>query len=87
MKVCKSIVIENELGLHARPAAKIAKVAKQYQAKVYLRKGGREAEADSILDVLSLACSKGSKVDVWAEGVDAAEAVEAITTLLREGIE
>ena len=87
MKVRKTIVIVNELGLHARPAAKIAKIARQYQAKIYLRKGERQAEADSILDVLSLACNQGSKVEILAEGTEAAEAVEAIADLLLKGIE
>ncbi len=87
MKVRKSIVIVNELGLHARPAAQIAKIARQYQAKIYLRKGERQAEADSILDVLSLACSQGSEVEILAEGTEAAEAVEAIVALLLKGIE
>ncbi len=77
----------NELGLHARPAAQIAKIARQYQAKIYLRKGERQAEADSILDVLSLACSQGSEVEILAEGTEAAEAVEAIVALLLKGIE
>jgi len=87
LKVRKTIVIVNELGLHARPAAKIAKIARQYQAKIYLRKGERQAEADSILDVLSLACNQGSKVEILAEGTEAAEAVEAIADLLLKGIE
>lgn len=78
----QKVVIENELGLHARPAAKLAELAKRYKARVYLRKGAREAEATSILDVLALACSKGSVVEIVAEGEEAEEALAKIVELL-----
>jgi phosphotransferase system HPr (HPr) family protein len=82
--VRKTVVIVNELGLHARPAAKVAKLAQRYRAKVFLKKGQRKAEAASILDVLSLACSQGTELEILAEGEEASEAVEAIATLLEE---
>ncbi len=83
MKASKTVVILNELGLHARPAAKLAKLAQSYKARIYLKKAGRTVEAASILDVLSLACAKGAEVEILAEGQEAQEAVEAIASLLQ----
>lgn len=80
----QKVIIENELGLHARPAARLAELAKRYKARVYLRKGSREAEAASILDVLALACSKGSVVEVVAEGEEAEEALAKVVELLSQ---
>ncbi|OAG28119.1 HPr family phosphocarrier protein [Thermodesulfatator autotrophicus] len=79
----EKVIIENELGLHARPAAKLAEVARRFKARVYLKKGSRTAEASSILDVLTLACQKGSTVEIWAEGEEAERALKEIITLLR----
>ncbi len=78
----KEVIIENELGLHARPAAKLAETAKRYRARIYLKKGSRKAEAHSILDVLALACTKGSVVEVIAEGEEAERALSEIVALL-----
>ncbi len=80
--VRKEVIIQNELGLHARPAAKLAETAKRYKAKIYLKKGVKEAEAESILDVLALACTKGSRIQIVAEGEEAEKAVREIADLL-----
>ncbi|NPA48385.1 MAG: HPr family phosphocarrier protein [Thermodesulfobacteria bacterium] len=84
--VKRKVVIQNDLGLHARPAAKLAEAARKFQAKVYLRKGSQQVEAESILDVLSLACTKGSIIEIWAEGEEAERAVSEIVELLTEKI-
>jgi len=78
----REVCIADDLGLHARPAAKVAELARRFQARVILKKGKRVAEADSILDVLALACSKGSVVEIIGEGEEAKEAVEALARLL-----
>ncbi|AEH45042.1 Phosphotransferase system, phosphocarrier protein HPr [Thermodesulfatator indicus DSM 15286] len=79
----EKVIIESELGLHARPAAKIAEIARRFKARVYLKKGSQTADAASILDVLALVCRKGSAVEIWAEGEEAEKAIKEITTLLR----
>ncbi len=84
--VKRKVVIQNDLGLHARPAAKLAEAARKFQAKVYLRKGSQQVEAESILDVLSLACTKGSIIEICAEGEEAERAVSEIVELLTEKI-
>ena len=78
----REVRIADHLGLHARPAAKVAELASRYQAKLFLKKGNRMADASSILDVLALACTKGSLVEILAEGEDAQEAAEALAKLL-----
>ncbi|WP_022853848.1 HPr family phosphocarrier protein [Thermodesulfatator atlanticus] len=80
--VKRSIIIQNNLGLHARPAAKLAELTQRFNARVILKKGSQTADAASILDVLALACTKGSKVEIWAEGEEASLAVEEIAKLL-----
>ena len=76
------VEIRSDLGLHARPAARLAELARRFKAKVYLKKGSRQVEAESILDVLALACTKGTVVEVFAEGEDAERAVSEIAKLL-----
>lgn len=71
----------NELGLHARPATRIVQTASRYRSEVTLGRDGQTANAKSVMGVLLLLCPKGSKVQVRAQGDDAAEAVAAIGAL------
>lgn len=77
--------IVNDLGLHARAASKLVRVANAYQADVFVEHGGREVNGKSILGVLMLACAKGSTISVRCEGPQAAEAYQAIGELVRDG--
>lgn len=77
--------IKNKLGLHARAANMIVKVANRYRAKVTVEKDGVEANGKSIMGLLMLAAGKGAKLRIRAEGEDASEAVEEITRLVEEG--
>jgi phosphocarrier protein len=58
----RCVVVANDLGLHARSAAKIAELAKAAEAEVWLEKDGERANAASIIDMLSLACQKGTEI-------------------------
>lgn len=62
VKVSKDVVISNELGLHARSAASIAKKAQKADSKIWIEKDGAKVDASSILDMLTLECSCGSKI-------------------------
>lgn len=77
--------IVNDLGLHARAASKLVKVANAYPADVFVGHGGREVNGKSILGVLMLACAKGSTISVRCEGPQAAEAYQAIGELVKDG--
>jgi phosphocarrier protein HPr len=71
----------NRLGLHARAAAKIAALANTFQAEIFLEKNGSQADARSILDILSLGCAQGTEIRLWAKGPEAVQAVAAISDL------
>jgi len=58
----KSVIITNELGLHARAAAKIAKLAMQAEEIIWIIKDGEKVDASSIIDILTLGCSKGTMI-------------------------
>ena len=77
--------IINDLGLHARAASKLVKVANSYDAGVFVAHEGREVNGKSILGVLMLACAKGSTIHVRCDGPQAAEAFQAIGDLVRDG--
>jgi phosphocarrier protein len=84
----QTAVIRNRLGLHARPAAAVVKVASQFGADVTLGKDGMWVNAKSIMGVMTLAAECGSTVTVRADGDDGAEAVAAIAECLgREFVE
>ena len=74
--------IVNELGLHARAAARLVQTAGQFDAEVSLSKDGQEVNAKSIMGVLLLCGQKGTYVTVAAEGPDAERVVEAIGNLI-----
>ncbi|WP_460033769.1 HPr family phosphocarrier protein [Megalodesulfovibrio paquesii] len=69
----------NELGLHARPAAVLAQEAQKFQSDIQIRLEDQEVDAKSILDILSLAASRGSELELMARGVDAREAVDRLS--------
>ena len=74
--------IINKLGLHARASAKLTQVAAQFQAGVWVSRGGRRVNAKSIMGVMMLAAAKGSRVVIETEGPDEAEAMAAVTGLI-----
>ncbi len=79
----KEIVVTHDAGLHARPATMIVKIAMQYDScEVYLIKDKDEANAKSIMSVLGLGISTGTKLLVRAEGVNETEVVERICKLI-----
>ena len=81
------VVITNRLGLHARAAAQLVRMASRFQSFVRLERadGTATADAKSILSVLMLAASRGTELRATAEGVDAAEAVNAVCRLIADG--
>jgi phosphocarrier protein len=72
----------NRKGLHARAAAKMVKVASEYDARVTVRHAGQSAGATSILSLLMLAAELGVEVDLAAEGPQAEQAIAALADLI-----
>lgn len=79
----KEFIVANKLGIHARVAAQIVKVASQYQSEIWILKGGNKVNGKSILDLLTLVCPHGSKVHVSACGPDASDALNALAALFQ----
>ena len=84
LELTSKLLINNELGLHARAAAKIVSLAGNYKSALYLRRGDQEVDGSSILSILTLACPKGSEVWVRAVGEDSEALIEALTRLFDE---
>ena len=82
VKVLKKIEIKNKLGLHARAAALLVQTANRFSAQISLSKDGQTADGRSIMGVLTLAATQGSKIQVEAVGEDAEQAVRAIEKLV-----
>jgi phosphocarrier protein HPr len=83
----RTLLIKARLGLHARAAAKLVRVASGFHSQVLLRRvdGGASANAKSILSVLMLAASRGTELQVSAEGIDEEAAMNAINQLFADG--
>lgn len=80
-----AVTVVNELGLHARPAAKVAQLAGRFASNVVVERDGLRANAKSILGLLTLACPRGSQLIVEAEGADADAALNALAELFASG--
>ena len=81
-KVVKKFEIKNKLGLHARAAALLVQTVNRFSAQVTLTKDGQSADGRSIMGVLTLAATQGSKLHVEATGEEAERAVKAIEKLI-----
>lgn len=77
-------VIRNELGMHARAATKFVQLAGKYGAEVFLEKDGQEVNGKSIMGVLMLVASKGTRITIRARGRDAVAAGEALVKLVED---
>jgi multiphosphoryl transfer protein len=83
--VSEAVVIPNPSGLHARPAAVLANIAKSFASTTRLQLGDRQANARSVTAIMALEVERGAKVQVVAQGPDAAAAVEKLARVLAEG--
>jgi phosphocarrier protein len=64
----KELVVQNKMGIHARPAAMIVRIANTYAGEVWVEKDGEQINGKSIMGLMMLAAGKGSKLTVRAEG-------------------
>lgn len=84
MELIKEFRIGNNLGLHARAAAKIVKLGNQYKSKLFLRKNDQEVDGSSILSILTLSCPKGTEVQARIVGDDSAFFMEELGELIEQ---
>ena len=83
----RRLKIVNPLGLHARAAAQLVRLAGSFQSRIILKRtdSAMTADAKSILNVLTLAASKGVELDVEVEGPDEAAAMQAVEDIFARG--
>ena len=82
MTVEKTLMINNETGLHARPASQLVKKAGKFESKIEIIVGEKEVNAKSIMGIMSLGLGKGDEITLKAEGEDAEAAVEGLTEFI-----
>lgn len=80
----QELEIINKLGLHARASTKLTQVASRFACQIWLERNGRRVNAKSIMGVMMLAASKGSKIVLETDGQDEAEAMQALTALIND---
>ena len=78
----KQATVNNQVGLHARPATFFIQKANEFKSTIYIEKDERKVNAKSLLGVLSLGIKKGSNIVISAEGSDEEEAVKALCALI-----
>jgi len=81
-RLVRDIRIINRLGLHARPASQLAKLAGKYRADIHIRKGSDQVNAKSIMGIITLAAGPDTLLRFIATGPDAEEALGAISALV-----
>ena len=83
----KEVTINNQVGLHARPATFFIQKANEFKCSIWVEKDERRVNAKSLLGVLSLGIVKGTTINLIADGVDEKEAVEALIELLNSNFD
>ena len=81
----RSVEVINQLGVHARAAAKFVHVASRFEAQVRVARSGREIDGKSILGILLLAAARGTTIVISADGADEQAALEALSALVESG--
>lgn len=80
--VSKDVVVQNQVGLHSRPATFCIQKANEFKSSIWIEKDGRRVNAKSLLGVLSLGITRGTTVSVIADGADEEAAVKELTDLI-----
>ena len=81
----RSVTVVNQLGMHARAAAKFVHLATRFQARVLVAREMRQMDGKSIMGILLLAAACGSSLTISAEGPDERAAVDALVELVQSG--
>lgn len=81
----KDVVIQNQVGLHARPATFFIQKANEFRSSIWVEKDERRVNAKSLLGVLSLGIVGGTSIKIIADGTDEKEALDALVSLVESG--
>ncbi len=80
--VSKAIVVQNQVGLHARPATFFIQKSNEFKSSIWVEKDERRVNAKSLLGVLSLGITKGTEITIIADGSDEKDAIDALENLV-----
>ena len=81
----RTVVVSNQLGLHARAAARFVHLATRYTAQIRVARDGKKMDGKSIMGILLLAAAHGTTLTISADGPDERDAVEALVQLVQTG--
>jgi phosphocarrier protein HPr len=81
----KEIVVQNQVGLHARPATFFIQKANEFKSSIWVEKEERRVNAKSLLGVLSLGIVGNTKIKIIADGSDEEDAVDSLIKLIQSG--
>jgi phosphotransferase system HPr (HPr) family protein len=82
--VAQEVTLKNKLGLHARPAAHLVRLAAQYKSKVFLVKDNTRIDAKSIMGVMMLAAEQGASLTIECQGEDEEELLAKLVQLVED---
>lgn len=85
MCVKKDVLVQNQVGLHARPATFFIQKANEFKSSIWVEKDEHRVNAKSLLGVLSLGIVGGTSIDIIADGSDEQEAVDSLVALVESG--
>ena len=85
MCVKKDVLVQNQVGLRARPATFFIQKANEFKSSIWVEKDERRVNAKSLLGVLSLGIVGGTSIDIIADGSDEQEAVDSLVALVESG--
>lgn len=83
--ISRNITIQNNVGLHARPATFFIQKANSYKSSIWVEKDDRRVNAKSLLGVLSLGVTRGMQITLIADGQDEVEALNGLEELVSAG--
>jgi len=81
----QAVTVVNQLGMHARAAAKFVHLATRFESRVRVASALREMDGKSIMGILLLAAARGSMITISADGIDERAAVQALVALVESG--
>ena len=81
----KDVMVQNQVGLHARPAPFFIQKANEFKSSIWIEKEERRVNAKSLLGILSLGIVGGTSIRIIADGADEQQAVDALVELVESG--
>lgn len=81
----REVVVQNQVGLHARPATFFIQKANEFKSSIWVEKEDRRVNAKSLLGVLSLGIVGNTKIKIIADGADEEDAVDSLIKLIQSG--